>query len=176
MGTGRSVPSPTHLAMRTKRIVLYCCCDLGSLAEAPGDSRPRTPCTRQPRERATGTQTSPKRWRPARLPPLTHSPAASPGLPAAPIGSGIATDATSVVAPTPTAHSHHVHAHATPTTTSAARSVRHPQTEGTNPGTRMQRQAITGYQHCLEASEKPRRRRRSAQACPPAEQTPAHAS
>ena len=58
---------------------------------------------------------------------------------------GIATVANSVVAPTPTAHPHHAHAHATPTTTQVARYGRHPQSEGSNPGTRMQRQAITGY-------------------------------
>ena len=135
-----------NLAMRTKPIVLYSCCGLGNLAVAPGDSQRRArPARANLASETAGAQTSPKSWRPARLPPLTHSPAASPGLPAAPIGSGIATDATSVVAPTPTAPTHHAHANATPTTTQATRYDRHPQSEGSNPGTRMQRQAITGY-------------------------------
>ena len=51
---------------------------------------------------------------------------------------GFATVATPVVAPTLTALTHHAHAPTTPTTTQAATSDRHPQSEGSRPGTGMQ--------------------------------------
>ena len=150
---------------------------MGSRAEAPGDSQPLARANLES-DATSGASAGPKRSRPTstafRRSPTRQLPHL--GYLQLLYRRGFATVATPVVAPTLTALTHHAHAPTTPTTTQAATSDRHPQSEGSRPGTGMQgylSQATKNYRS-PGASKKLRRQRRYAQARPPAGPTSAH--
>ena len=139
--------------MRTKPIVLYSysCCDLGSLAVAPGDSQRRARPARANHASDKRVANGPAKGVPARLPLLARSPAASPGLPAATISSGLRHRRYPRRRPYPNRTRppctcpYHPYDDA-----SSSGSDRHPLSEGSRPGTGMQ-----GYlpQATIAASE-----------------------